>query len=188
MFDLRFRSRNKFYKTKQDSLEAGEYNDFRRFDTDSVGSARVSQYIIFAASVTLLALLSLFTIGILSERENIHTRAERMLITHQDNPCAFFKTNTVQVIILPSVQIVMVSPRIISLSSSMVLASESFEDTRCVGKTVQRSRHAALAARYVTVDAWPFGKRRSISVTDEQAVCVQHAIDDFEGILNCDSK
>lgn len=81
---------------------------------------------------------------------------------------------------------IMVSPRVISASAETTRTVETLDDPRCVGKKIRRERRAGLSVGFVSLDEWPWGKRKTVSVVGDAAVCVQHYLDVMDGKIGCD--
>ena len=186
MYFLRFRGKPQ-YQERLDELEAAGYG--AGYSTERRSRQKQRAYALrrltcaFTA-MTLLAVAALAFIGIMNERDQVLEKAE--LFYSSDNACVHFKTNVLQVIVLPNVGLAMVSPKIVSKNLGMIFATETFETPGCVGKTIRRERHSAVAVRYVRIETWPFAiSKKSLTLTNEQAVCAQHAMDEFDGTLDC---
>ena len=82
----------------------------------------------------------------------------------------------------------MVAPRIVSRSTETVRTVETLDDPACAGKRIRRRRRAALSVTFVSLDDWPWGRRNTVSVVTDAAVCVQHYVDVMDGKLGCDAK
>ena len=139
-----------------------------------------------AATMTVAVVVALLYIGISNERGQVTDKAA---VSHASgNSCVHFRTSMLQVIVLPDVGLAMVSPKIVSHNLEMVSAKETIEIPACAGKSIHRERYSAVSVRYVRPDQWPFAlKKNSLTLTKEQAVCVQHAMDEFNGKIDCES-
>ena len=82
----------------------------------------------------------------------------------------------------------MVAPRIVSMSAETVRTVETLDDPACAGKRIRRRRRAALSVTFASLDEWPWGRRRTVSVVSDAAVCVQHYLDVMDGALGCDAR
>lgn len=81
---------------------------------------------------------------------------------------------------------IMVSPRVISASAETTRTVETLDDPRCVGKKIRRVRRAGLSVGFVPLDEWPWGRRKTVSIVADAAVCVQHYLDVMDGKIGCD--
>ena len=136
--------------------------------------------------LTIMSFLGLSSIGILNERDTVLQKAA--LFDTSDNPCVHFTSNMLNIIILPKDRLVMVSPKLVSKNLGMIAAEETFEIAECVGKKIRRNRHSAVGVRFGRIENWPFTLSKNIlTVMNEQAVCVQHALEEFDGTLDCNS-
>ena len=106
--------------------------------------------------------------------------------TDNVTPCVHFQTDTMKIIALPKTRLVMSSPRIVSVSAEMVRTTETLDIAECPNKKIRRERHTEVVMEYVTVENWPWGSARSVSLSDAIAVCVQHADDHFAGRIGCE--
>jgi hypothetical protein len=187
MYILRYRG-SPILPDRDNRLETGQIDETFLYHNKHGKSVLTNQYLRFSFVVaTIFTITALGVIAIATERNEVYEEIARIGALKTDSPCLHFRKNLIRVIVVPDLRLVMVSPKIISFSSSMVMAYETFDvDSKCPGVTIQRERHAALAARYGHIDMWPFGAKRTTALTDEHAVCVQHAMDDFEGKLKCE--
>jgi len=83
---------------------------------------------------------------------------------------------------------IMVAPRIASTSAETMRTVETLDDPACAGKRIRRERRAALSVTFVPLDDWPWGRRKTVSVVSDAAVCVQHYLDVLDGKLGCDAE
>jgi hypothetical protein len=107
--------------------------------------------------------------------------------TVTDSPCSHFKSDWFEVISLPKLHHGMVAPKMVSVSTTVVKSGEILELAGCEGKRIQRERYLTIGIKYQPLETWPFGRSRNIALDGEEAVCVQHAIDEFKGKITCDS-
>ena len=83
---------------------------------------------------------------------------------------------------------IMVAPRIASMSTETMRTVETIDDPACAGKRIRRERRAALSVTFVPLREWPWGRRETVSVVADAAVCVQHYIDVLDGKIGCDAE
>ena len=170
-----------------DKLESGEHGlDGRRVPgVPRGGMVRITVAVMLIAGLILLALFVMFSIGVAHESavgmfQEVQARAS-------DSPCTHFKSDWFEIITLPKMRHGMASVRIVSVGSTVVQSGEVLELTQCVGKRIQRERHMTISVRYQPLETWPFGRSRELALDGGQAVCVQHALEQFKGNITCDS-
>jgi hypothetical protein len=169
------------------TLEAGEHGlDGRRAPGRRLGGVlRATTCIVVATTVALLASCALISMKM--AHDSALGRLEIELAATTDSPCTHFKSDWFKVVSLPTKRHGMTSVRIVSVGSTVVQSGEILELAECMGKRIQRERHVTIGVRYQPLETWPFGRSREIALDGEQAVCVQHAVDQFKGKIDCDS-
>ena len=136
-------------------------------------------------AAVLLVVFALFAMQVARERALETFNVAQAATT--DSPCTHFKSDWFEVISLPKMRHGMSSPKIVSVGSTVVQSGEILELPGCPGKRIQRERHMTVSVKYQPLETWPFGRSRNIALDGAQAVCVQHAIDQFKGNITCDS-
>lgn len=106
----------------------------------------------------------------------------------RSSPCTHFKTDWMRAVTLRASGVTMTSPRVVSRGSETVRTAETIDDASCSGKRIIRDRHAALSVAYVPLERWPWGAEQYKTLNDAAAVCVQHALEDFERKITCDTQ
>jgi hypothetical protein len=132
----------------------------------------------------LIILPCLFQNSLVDARQSALAEARSHMAA--SSPCVHFQTDTMKIIALPKTRLVMSSPRIVSVSAEMVRTTETLDIAECPNKKIRRERHTEVVMEYVTVENWPWGSARSVSLSDAIAVCVQHADDHFAGRIGCE--
>lgn len=106
----------------------------------------------------------------------------------RSSPCTHFRTDWMRAVTLRASGVTMTSPRVVSHGSETVRTAETIDDASCSGKRIIRDRHAALSVAYVPLERWPWGAEEYKTLNDAAAVCVQHALEDFERRITCDTQ
>jgi hypothetical protein len=168
-----------------DTLESGEHglDGCRVPGPPRRVALRVTAVAMVVAAGVLFALFVVFSIKVARERA-IETLSMKPAT---DSPCTHFKSDMFDVISVPNLRHGMVAAQIISVGSTVVQSGEVLELPECMGKRIQRARHMTIGVKYQPLETWPFGRSHDIALNGEQAVCVQHAIDQFKGTISCDS-
>lgn len=106
----------------------------------------------------------------------------------RSSPCTHFQTDWMRAVTLRASGVTMTSPRVVSRGSEKVRTAETIDDASCRGKRIIRDRHAALSVAFVPLERWPWGSEEFKTLNDAAAVCVQHALEDFERRITCDTQ
>jgi hypothetical protein len=170
-----------------DSLESGQFGfDGRRQPRAPHGHVlRTTVVAVLIASTVFLGLLMLYSAKValnqaLEAFDSVHTAST-------ESPCTHFKSDWFEVISLPKLHHGMVSPKIVSVGTTVVKSGEIIEIAGCEGKLIQRDRFMTIGVKYQPLETWPFGRARNIALDGDEAVCVQHTIDQLKGKITCDS-
>jgi hypothetical protein len=170
-----------------DTLESGEHGlDGHRVPGMPRGRmVRITVAVMSMAGLILLGLFVMFSVGV--AHENAVGMFQKVQTTVSDSPCVHFRSDWFEIITLPKMRHGMVSVRVVSVGSMVVQSGEVLELAGCVGKRIERARHMTISVRYQPLETWPFGRSREIALDGGQAVCVQHALEQFKGNITCDS-
>jgi hypothetical protein len=175
---------------------AGDYSDTLESGHHGLDGCQVSSqsrgYLLRVTVTVLLSVTSMILIGttcmsMKAAHESALELLESARTTTSHSPCTHFKSDWFEVISVPKMRHGMTTIRIVSVGSTVVQSGEIMELPECPGKRIQRERHVTIGIKYQPLETWPFGQSREIALDGEQAVCVQHAIDQFKGNLTCDS-
>lgn len=105
----------------------------------------------------------------------------------QTSPCTHFRTDWLRAVVLYPSGVTMTSPRVVSRGSELIRTAETLSDQACRGKKIIRERHVALSVAFVPLERWPWGAEQYITLKDAAAVCLQHALEDFEHSITCET-
>ena len=171
-------------------LERGEIglDGVPTFDTSRPG--RMLGRWCFTAMVTVAAtsLVCLLVCGVRVVQTHAVSEAHSLSVSgDRSSPCTHFKTDWMRAVTLHASGITMTSPRIVSLGSETVRTAEGIEDSSCPGKRIIRDRYTSLSVAFVPLVQWPWGSEQYTTLNDAAAVCVQHALEDFDRRITCDS-
>jgi hypothetical protein len=171
-----------------DSLETGRHgldNSCRSYRHTNSSRVFATLNVMILSATVFFGVCGAFSIR--ATRERAREKFENVQATLSESPCTHFTSDWFHIIALPKMRHGMATPKIMSVSATVVQSGEILELDGCVGKQIQRERFVTIGVKYQPLNSWPFGRSRDIALDGEQAVCVQHAVDQFAGKLTCNS-
>jgi hypothetical protein len=104
-------------------------------------------------------------------------------------PCVHFQTDSLRVVAIHAlgVRSAMTFLRIVSTGDEKVNTKETVDIEACPDKTIFRNRYTTVTVEYQSLETWPSGRTQYATFRDKSAVCVQHALEDFDIKFTCSS-